>query len=118
MATSLGPADDIPAGPINEQPIEHRLHPSELPRDLLPQGCIVAQGLRRNTANQSLGSVHELIEFDVRPNVQMPEPGKEFLQVVDRTVAEDLGLAIVAATEPFGQMANEFGELFGECLLG
>ncbi len=47
-----------------------------------------------------------------------PEEFKELGEIGDGRGAEDLALAILAATEPFGEMRNQLAELADECLFG
>ncbi len=48
----------------------------------------------------------------------MSEAGKRLLQVLDRTIAKHLGLAVIDAAEPFGQMSDQLGQFVGKRLLG
>ena len=85
---------------------------------LLPQMAVFAQLLRLDAADRALGLGHQAVELFVGTDVQVPETIEELGQVLDSAVPKHLGLAVFLAAEPLGQVRNQFGQLFGECLLG
>src|SRR5688500_9495959 len=105
--SSLGAAENVPPRSVDEQSIEHRLHAGQLSGDLLSQGQIVPQCLWLDAADHPLRLRHQLIELLVRAHIKVAEPLEELAEVVNRRVAEDLGLAVFAATEPLGEVRHE-----------
>ena len=103
MAGLLRPAEDIPPGPIDQQSIQHRLHSGKLAGNLLAQRQIVSELLRLDTADNPLGLRNQAVQLLIGTDVEMTEPLEELLQVINRRVPKDFGLAILLATEPMQQ---------------
>jgi hypothetical protein len=92
MAASLPrPAQNVSAGAIHEQAIEHRLDARELRGDVLPQPLVVAQLLRLHAPHDPLRPLHQLVQLAAGAQAQVPEPLEELVQVLDGRVTEDLG---------------------------
>src|ERR1022692_2404093 len=116
MAISVGAGlrpDNAPPRLIDQHAVDDRLHVAELGGDLLPQATVVAQGLGLDATYDLLGSFHQRIQILVGPDVEIAEPVKEFGEVGDGRIPEDLALAVSRGAEPFGQMFDELAK-FGD----
>ena len=92
-------------------------------RDISVATCCRSPALSRSACGSTprmtrWASATRLIELLVAADVQLAEPLEELGQVLDRRVAEDLGLAVVLAREPLGQVGDQLGQFGGERLLG
>ena len=116
MKSSITPAptlrpQNVPPRPIDQQPIEDRLHPGKLTGHALSQVLIVPQLLRLNAAYHALGLSHDFLELIVRVDVEPTKPLKELAEILDDRVPEYLRLAILGAAQAFGQMRDQLRQL-------
>ena len=81
---------------------------------MLPHRLVVAQSLRFDATHDPLRLFHEVIELHVGPHVEFTKPLEELGEVGDRRIAEDFGLAVVAAADPLGQMRHQPRQFFEE----
>ena len=61
----LGFAEDVPPGPVDEQPVQHGLHAAEFRSNVLPEVLVVAKVLRLDAPHDPLGVGYEPIQFVV-----------------------------------------------------
>ena len=86
--------------------------------DVLPQAGIVPQILRLDAADDPLGLADQLIQLLAAADVELAEPLEELGQVLNGTISENLGLAILLARKPLRQVRDQLGQFGGKRLLG
>ena len=83
---------------------------------MLPQVLALAQLLGVDPPDNLLAVGNKLVELCATADIELSEPLEEFHQVAHRRVPEDLGLPVVFAGEPLGEVGDDSCQLAGERL--
>ena len=114
----MAAAQNVPPGSVDQQTVKNRLHAGQLRGHLLTQAGVITQCLRLNATHDALGLGNQVVQLFIGAHVELPKPFKEFGQVRNCRIAEDLGLAVVLTGDAFGQMGDQLGQFACKCFFG
>ena len=78
----------------NDQTIQVGLNLAHGRGDLVAQAGATSKRLRRHAGDQFAGLIDHGVEFDIRPDIEFPEPLEEVREIGDDRIAEDLGFGL------------------------
>jgi hypothetical protein len=85
---------------------------------VLPYPLVVPQTLWFDATDDALALLDQSVEVLVTTDIELPEPVEELGQVVHRTVAERLRLAVTLPSETLRQVGNQLLQFLHESLFG